>query len=126
MHAELGTDPGFHYLYGKANDPEPEPSRPATDAALTGGHLRTRGVEPSQQQHWDWKAAGNFVCGGTAAGCSFTAIASLRYDELAARLGCLGFVALGLFLVLLKIGGRCGSSMSCTSRNARGWHVKPG
>jgi hypothetical protein len=103
MHAELGTDPGFHYLYGKANDPEPEPSRPATDAALTGGHLRTRGVEPSQQQHWDWKAAGNFICGGTGGGLFvFTAIASLRYGELAP----LGWAALGsspLFW-LLKMG----------------------
>ena len=106
MHAELGTDPGFHYLYGKANDPEPEPSRPATDTALASGHLRTRGVEPSLQQHWDWKAASNFMCGGMGSGLFvFTAISSLRYGELA-PFGwvALGIVALGLSILLLKIG----------------------
>ena len=46
MHAELGTDPGFHYLYGKANDPENEPDASAP-GSLPGGQLRTRGVEPS-------------------------------------------------------------------------------
>jgi phenylacetyl-CoA:acceptor oxidoreductase subunit 2 len=68
--------------------------------------LRTRGVEPSQQQHWDWKAAGNFICGGTGSGLFlFTAVASLRYGGLAPLgLVALGLVGLGLFLVLLKIG----------------------
>jgi len=105
MHAELGTDPGFHYLYGKANDPENGPDAPAR-GSLPGGHLRTRGVEPSQQQHWDWKAAGNFICGGTGSGLFlFTAVASLRYGGLAPLgLVALGLVGLGLFLVLLKIG----------------------
>ena len=106
MHAELGTDPGFHYLYGKASDPEPETDRATPEATWAGDQLRARGVEPVQQQHWDWKAAGNFICGGIGSGLFvFTAIASLRYGGLA-PLGwvALGFVALGLFLVLLKIG----------------------
>ena len=106
MHAELGTNPGFHYLYGKTNDPEPESGHTAPEAALVDGQLRTRGVEPSQQKHWDWKAAGNFICGGIGSGLFvFSAVASLRYDDFA-PLGwaALGFVALGLFLVLLKIG----------------------
>ena len=105
MHAELGTDPGFHYLYGKANDPENEPDASAP-GSLPGGQLRTRGVEPSQQQHWDWKAAGNFICGGMGSGLFvFTALASLEYSEVV-PLGwaALALVALGLFLVLLKIG----------------------
>ena len=105
MHAELGTDPGFHYLYGK-NNPEKEAEPPALGAVLAGAQLRTRGVEPSQQQHWDWKAAGNFICGGMGSGLFvFTALASLRYGELAPLgLAALGLVGLGLFLVLLKIG----------------------
>jgi Fe-S-cluster-containing dehydrogenase component/DMSO reductase anchor subunit len=106
MHAELGTDPGFHYVYGKVNDTEASTSAAAPVVASVVGELRTRGVEPERQQHWDWKAAGNFICGGIGSGLFvFTAIASLRYGELA-PLGwaALGIVALGLFLVLLKIG----------------------
>jgi phenylacetyl-CoA:acceptor oxidoreductase subunit 2 len=106
MHAELGTDPGFHYLYGKANDPEKESNAPTTGSALAGGQMRTRGVEPSLQQHWDWKAAGNFICGGIGSGLFlFTALASVRYHNLE-PLGLLAIslVGLGLFLVLLKIG----------------------
>ena len=57
MHAELGTDPGFYYLYGKANDPEKKSDALAAGSILPSGQLRTRGVEPSRQQHWDWKAA---------------------------------------------------------------------
>jgi Fe-S-cluster-containing dehydrogenase component/DMSO reductase anchor subunit len=106
MHAELGTDPGFYYLYGKASDPENQSGSAWPESALAGGQLRTRGVEPSQQKHWDWKATGNFVCGGIGSGLFiFTAFATLRYGELAPiGLVALGFVALGLFLVLLKIG----------------------
>jgi Fe-S-cluster-containing dehydrogenase component/DMSO reductase anchor subunit len=105
MHAELGTNPGFHYLYDKVNDPENETEAPAP-GSLPSGQLRTRGVEPSQQQHWDWKAAGNFICGGMGSGLFlFTAAASLYYRELTPLgLLALGLVALGLFLVLLKIG----------------------
>ncbi|HEX9074000.1 MAG TPA: 4Fe-4S dicluster domain-containing protein [Pseudolabrys sp.] len=106
MHAELGTDPGFHYVYGKVNDTEPSESAAPSVVASVVGELRTHGVEPERQQHWDWKAAGNFICGGIGSGLfMFTAIASLRYRELA-PLGwaALGFIALGLFLVLLKIG----------------------
>ncbi len=106
MHAELETNPGFHYLYGEATGPVPESDGSTVNAALAAGEIRSRGVEPLQQQHWDWKAAGNFICGGIGTGLFvFTALASLRYDELV-PLGwaALGIVALGLFLVLLKIG----------------------
>lgn len=105
MHAELGTSPGFYYLYGKTSSPEVG-NTTVPDVALAGGQLRAHGVEPSLQKHWDWKAAGNFICGGMGSGLFvFTAVASLRYDGLAS-LGwaALGLVALGLFLVLLKIG----------------------
>lgn len=106
MHAELGTDPGFHYLYGKADDPEKGSDALAAGNALPGGQMRNRGVEPSRQRHWDWKAAGNFICGGLGSGLFlFTAVATLRYPELAPLgLIALGLVGFGLFLVLLKIG----------------------
>ncbi|HEY6861074.1 MAG TPA: 4Fe-4S dicluster domain-containing protein [Pseudolabrys sp.] len=106
MHAELGTDPGFHYVYGKANDAEAQGSAVTPVVASAAGELRTRDVEPARQQHWDWKAAGNFICGGMGSGLfMFSAVASLWYGEVTS-LGwpALGIVALGLFLVLLKIG----------------------
>jgi phenylacetyl-CoA:acceptor oxidoreductase subunit 1 len=106
MHAELGTEPGFHYLYGKASDPEPEPARPAADTALAAGELRTRGVEPALQQHWDWKASANFICGGIGSGLFvFTAITGLRHPQLL-PLGwlALAIMALGLSILMLKIG----------------------
>ena len=103
MHAELETDPSFHYIYGKTNDVEDAVVPVATPAA---GELRTRGVEPALQQHWDWKAAGNFIFGGIGSGLFiFSAIVGIRHGEVA-LLGwpALACVAFGLFLVLLKIG----------------------
>jgi phenylacetyl-CoA:acceptor oxidoreductase subunit 1 len=106
MHAELGTEPGFHYLYGKANDAESDADAPAAITALVAGEMRTRGVEPALQQHWDWKASANFICGGIGSGLFvFTAIAGLRYPQVL-PLGwlALAIMALGLAALLLKIG----------------------
>lgn len=106
MHAELETDPGFHYLYGNANGEEQESVRPAADSAMAGGQIRTRGVEPSLQKHWDWKAASNFMCGGAGSGLFiFTALASLWYGDLVPfGWAALGIVVLGLSILMLKIG----------------------
>jgi len=105
MHEELSTEPGFYYLYGKTEQPE-DATAHRTSPPADAGTLRTRGVEPWHQQHWDWKAAGNFICGGAGAGLLlFVALASLRNGATfpLAWLA-LAIVALGLFLVLLKIG----------------------
>ena len=67
MHAELGTEPGFHYLYDKAAAAPAADTKPALSDGQAG-RMRTRGVEPWHQKHWDWKAAGNFLCGGAGAG----------------------------------------------------------
>jgi phenylacetyl-CoA:acceptor oxidoreductase subunit 1 len=106
MHAELGTEPGFHYLYGKAGGAEqPSGVRPP-DAVVSAGQIRARGVEPALQTHWDWKAASNFICGGLGSALFFfTASASLVYGELIPLAwAALAIVALGLSLLLLKIG----------------------
>ena len=105
MHAELETDPGFHYVYGKANDAGEE-SAAAPAVTAIAGEIRSRGVEPELQQHWDWKAASNFICGGIGSGLFvFTAIAGLRHPQVL-PLGWLALViiALGLSILLLKIG----------------------
>jgi phenylacetyl-CoA:acceptor oxidoreductase subunit 1 len=102
MHEERGTAPGFYYLYGAASD-TPQESAPVVRESPT---LRTRGVAPWHQQHWDWKAAGNFICGGAGAGLFvITAIASLVGCPLyPLGLAALALVALGLLCVLFKIG----------------------
>jgi len=106
MHEELGTEPGFYYLSGKASEPGQQMPDRAPEQRMDAGHLRTKGVEPWHQQHWDWKAAGNFICGGAGTGLfAFATIASLRHGaQFPLAWIALALVALGLFLVLLKIG----------------------
>lgn len=57
------------------------------------------------QPHWDWRAAGNFICGGAGAGLAFFAAlgapAPARPWLVAAGLALVG---LGLFFVWLEIG----------------------
>ena len=106
MHEELNTQPGFYYLYGKAADAEEATADAMSVTMAASGRLRTTGVEPWHQRHWDWKAAGNFICGGAGAGLLvFAALTDLLMGA-SFLLGwvALALVALGLFLVLLKIG----------------------
>jgi phenylacetyl-CoA:acceptor oxidoreductase subunit 1 len=88
MHEELGTAPGFYYLQDK---------RPATAPTP----VRGEGIEPKHQQHWDWKAAANFLFGGSGAALFAFAIAFSRADMALAAL-CL--VAFGLGILFFKIG----------------------
>ena len=103
MHEELGTAPNFHYLYGKASDAS-DPSDGAPTAPA--GRLRTRGVEPSHQPHWDWKAAANFLCGGAGAGLfAFAAVASFNGAPLfPVGLFALALISAGLAVLMFKIG----------------------
>jgi phenylacetyl-CoA:acceptor oxidoreductase subunit 2 len=105
MHAELKTEPGFHYLYDKAEAPQ-APDIPPAISDIQAGRLRTRGVEPWHQKHWDWKASGNFLCGGAGAGLfTFAAFVGLNGAPIVwpALIG-LALVAAGLGLLLFKIG----------------------
>jgi phenylacetyl-CoA:acceptor oxidoreductase subunit 2 len=105
MHAELGTEPGFHYLYDKAAAAPAADIKPAL-ADGQAGRTRTRGVEPWHQKHWDWKAAGNFLCGGAGAGLlGAAAIASFAgTPPLLPALAALAVIACGLGLLIFKIG----------------------
>jgi Fe-S-cluster-containing dehydrogenase component/DMSO reductase anchor subunit len=124
MHEEIGTQPGFYYLYGKAA--AKAPAAGATSALpKTTGKLRASGVEPWHQRHWDWKAAGNFICGGAGSGLFvFAALADLRLGT-SFPLGwvALALVALGLFLVLLKI-GRPWRSIYVLRQPQRSWMAR--
>ncbi len=64
-------------------------------------------VRPWHQTVWDWRAAAQFICGGTGTGLMlFTALASYRDPAWLWRTGllALAFVAVGLFFVWIKLG----------------------
>ena len=64
------------------------------------------GPDPWQQTQWDWRAAGNFVCGGAGAGVLlFTLLSGAQGLALALALLCgLALVGTGLLCVWLEIG----------------------
>ncbi len=66
----------------------------------------TYGPNPWQQAHWDWRAAGNFMCGGAGGGLIVLTVASGAQGlELAALLlGGIALVGAGLLCVWLEIG----------------------
>jgi len=106
MHEEIGTDPSFYYVYGRADEMPVPANDPISASPNRTGELRTRGVEPALQKHWDWKAAGNFVCGGAGTGLfAFSVLASF-WQGSPSPLGwiAMAIVAFGLFLLLFKIG----------------------
>ena len=110
MHEELGTEPGFYYLYDHAGDggaAAAEVTR-ASPHDPEANRVRTRGVEPWHQQHWDWKAAGNFLTGGVGSGLFAAATLAALMGFPVVPLGLLAalLIAIGLFLVFLKIGRR--------------------
>jgi phenylacetyl-CoA:acceptor oxidoreductase subunit 1 len=91
MHAELGTAPNFYYLQDHRH----------AGAPAAAGPIRGQGVEPRHQQHWDWKAAANFVLGGCGAALFVFAFA---IGERSALFAAVVLVALGLSILFLKIG----------------------
>lgn len=106
MHEELGTEPSFFYLYAGADAESQAANRPPEHRDQKPDTIRTRGVEPWHQPHWNWKAAANFLCGGAGSGllavAAVIAIAGEPFTMPA--LTGLGLVATGLFLLLFKIG----------------------
>jgi phenylacetyl-CoA:acceptor oxidoreductase 26-kDa subunit len=64
------------------------------------------GPAPWQQTNWDWRAAGNFICGGAGAGLIVLAALSAAVGPAftALMLAGLALVGLGLFCVWLEIG----------------------
>ena len=108
MHEELGTNPGFHYIWGHKDDEEPD----SAAAEIINGWSESHGVggvgaaAPWLQQHWDWRAAGNFICGGTGTGLliAMTLLSAfLPVPEFLPLVG-LAFIGVGLFLVWLETG----------------------
>ncbi len=71
----------------------------------TGGYA-PYGPEPWHQTSWDWRAAGNFICGGAGGGLIvFTVLAGAQGIALAMLILCgLALVGAGLFCVALELG----------------------
>jgi phenylacetyl-CoA:acceptor oxidoreductase subunit 2 len=64
------------------------------------------GPNPWQQAHWDWRAAGNFICGGAGSGLLVFAVLAGVAGLAGALLvlAGLGLIGLGLLCVWLEIG----------------------
>jgi len=106
MHEEIGTEPGFYYLYEHAGSSVAADGPAERSVPMTQSRIRARGVEPWHQKHWDWKAAGNFMTGGIGPGLfAGSAVAAMTVGP-SAVLGLLAMtlVGLGLFLVMMKVG----------------------
>jgi len=110
MHAELGTGPGFYYLWDKVDAEGQAVDAPVDLVAPAGAgddHISHKGIAPWLQEHWDMRAAGNFMGGGAGAGLFFfTALAAALGGGSLMPLGlvALALVGAGLFLVWLEIG----------------------
>jgi phenylacetyl-CoA:acceptor oxidoreductase subunit 2 len=71
--------------------------------------MTMRTVEPSRQTAWDWRAAIQFICGGTGSGLiALTALAAWSDPAWLWRTGLVGagFICLGLLSVFIKLGRR--------------------
>jgi phenylacetyl-CoA:acceptor oxidoreductase subunit 2 len=122
MHEEIGTAPGFYYLYEHAGSSAAANDREDRSVPMTPSRIRSRGVEPWHQKHWDWKAAGNFMTGGIGPGLfAGAAVAAVTVGP-SAVLGLLAMalVGLGLLLVMMKI-GRPLRAISVLRQPQRSW-----
>lgn len=125
MHEEVGTGPRFYYLYDRAAACDGSLAETGMGPEPGAQQLRSRAIEPAHQQHWDWKAAGNFMCGGAGAGLLvFVAAASfMDLPQFPLGLAALALIAFGLFLVLLKI-GRPWRAINVLRQPQRSWMAR--
>lgn len=102
MHEDLGTGPGFFYLWAKARNND----KPIEAAAMIAEPFGMAAVSPVHQQSWDWRAAANFILGGAGSGLLIAAATGALFGlaVLLPVLVALALVALGLFCVWLEIG----------------------
>jgi len=108
MHTDVGTGPNIHYLWERGPAEGPAPDTPEMVAEPVG----MDSISPTLQKNWDWRAAANFIGGGTGTGLfAATTIAAITgattlspASAWPAGLLALAFVALGLFCVWLEIG----------------------
>ena len=108
MHEELQTAPNFYYLYDHHGVQANWEDAGGVSAGGTrkADSLSSHGIEPAHQKHWDWKAAGNFLCGGAGASLFVFALLGGLMGAPIAMLGALalGMIAVGLLGLMFKIG----------------------
>ncbi|WP_205627831.1 4Fe-4S dicluster domain-containing protein [Ruegeria marisrubri] len=102
MHEELGNGPNIYYLYDGEIDEVSTPNAVPMVAEPVG----LAAVSPKRQTNWDWRAAANFICGGTGTGLLATTMAAGLFAPVLwpAVLVALAIVASGLFCIWLEIG----------------------
>lgn len=102
MHEELGTGPGIFYLWERGED-DGAPTEPAEMLREPVGAAM---IAPTLQTQWDWRAAANFIFGGTGTGLFAAAVLGsfLALPMWFAAFLALAFVGTGLFCVFLEIG----------------------
>ncbi len=102
MHEELGNGPNIHYLYdGEIGDVAPPEAVP-----YVAEPVGLASVSPRLQTKWDWRAAANFVFGGTGTGLmAMTTLAALTGPAPWAAVPlALIFVMAGLICIWFEIG----------------------
>ena len=109
MHEELGTDSGFYYLWEKAlngGDNNSKADMPPEIAAASRGVGGVGAAAPWLQQHWDWRAAGNFIGGGTGTGLLAAGAMAAFFGAPVAPLSLIAlvFIAAGLSMVWAELG----------------------
>jgi len=106
MHEDVGTNSGFHYIWAKKSETDAPDDKLELLTELSRGVGDVGGAEPWVQQHWDWRAAGNFIGGGTGTGMllATSLVAVLGAPIVPMALLGLLFIAAGLFLVWLETG----------------------
>ena len=100
MHDELKTGSGFYYLWESAEGD----SKAGSEAPDRGLQPGLTGIAPVLQSQWDWRAAGNFIGGGSGTGLLIaTAVASFSGASIRPfGLLALALIGLGLFLAWLE------------------------
>jgi len=130
MHEDLGTGPGIYYLYDgdtgghQAIDPTPTTAT-ATAPPMVAEPAGLGRVSPVLQTSWDWRAAGNFIFGGTGAGLMASAVL-MGFLAPTIWLGlfvALAFTGAGLFCVWLEI-GRPWRFLNVFRHPARSWMTR--
>ncbi len=99
MHEDLATGPAIHYLYDGDEDAEgPVP--------MLADPVGQEAVSPRLQRNWDWRAAANFIFGGTGAGLFAAGVIAALFTPVSwlASFIALALVGAGLFCVWLEIG----------------------